>query len=58
MGASKHPTVQPPTKEEQETTQCSTALELLRCLDEDWEYMTEAERRQEVRNTKRVLNND
>ncbi len=53
-----HPTVQPPTQEEQEATRDEIALELLRCLDEDWEYMTENERRREVRDSMRVLDNE
>ena len=50
-----HPTVEPPTKAEQERTRRKTALELLRCLDEDWEYQKEHERRGKIRDVMCVL---
>lgn len=53
-----HSTVRPPTREEQERSRSTIALEVLRSLHEDWEFMTDSQQRQAVRNTIRVLEHE
>lgn len=52
-----HTTVQPPSKEEQAQRRGDVAMEMLRSMNEDWEYISETEKRDTIRNVIRVLEN-
>lgn len=54
-----YPTSNPPsTAEEHTPPQRSVALELLRCINEDWEFIGESEKKERVEDAIAVLDNE
>lgn len=53
-----HPTVEPPTPEQQAKDRPQKALDVLERLNREWENVTETDKRRSVRHAIAVLNND
>jgi hypothetical protein len=51
-----HPTTEPPTEEKTTSQKIAVAVEVLRCIEEDWDMVTDEQKKESVETALKALN--